>query len=127
MYKIYNSDVKIQPNFVNIFSTICGLTGLDFIFLLTKKLCNIISNILLLINASTFVCRLFLPSDPMAEPGCEVVEDHLRSVFCDFAEILAEIFCDLHIAATTKHRLFLFGSSMQYNIFLNIYRYFADH
>ncbi len=59
-----------------------------------------------------------LPSDPMAEPGCEVVEDHLRSVFCDLAEILAKIFRDLHIAATTKQRLFLSGSSIQYKIIL---------
>ncbi len=62
------------------------------------------------------LCVDFLPSDPMAEPGCEVVEDHLGSVFCDLAEILAKIFRDLHIAATTKQRLFLSGSSIQYKI-----------
>jgi hypothetical protein len=59
---------------------------------------------------------LILPSDPMAEPGCEVIEDHLGSVFCDLAEILAKIFRDLHIAATRKQTLFIPGSSMQYKI-----------
>jgi hypothetical protein len=61
------------------------------------------------------LCRLFLPSDPMAEPGCEVVEDHLGSVFCDLAEILAEIFRDLHIAAIRKQGLSLSGSGIYRN------------
>jgi hypothetical protein len=67
-----------------------------------------------IIHPNLFI--LILPSDPMAEPGCEVVEDHLRSVFCDLAEILAKIFRDLHIAATRKKKLFLSGSPIQYKI-----------
>ena len=51
----------------------------------------------------------------MAEPGCEVVEDHLGSVFCDLAEILAEIFRDLHIAAIRKQGLSLSGSGIYRN------------
>jgi hypothetical protein len=54
----------------------------------------------------------------MAEPGCEVVEDHLGSVFGDLAEILAKIFRDLHIAATTrKQRLFYLGHPYNKNSF----------